>query len=286
MTSEFRPRSVARWYRVEFVEHASEHSAVDNRALGMGEILGGRPGHSEHDGWWTTVWREMLEKEHARVRRPLRIIVDYSSMPRCVYGTLFLEAMRRCRACVSQITGVYVPGHYEGGIDGSRCLIGLRTLVGLEGRQPSHVRGRRRRDPGFVLGLGYEGRIVEAMFDVFEIDAYSCLYADPGVDEASVEEGWSANQHVLSRADRIAVSPAWEVRRTAEVLEGLCRWYLASRPVVLVPLGPKPQTLAALLVAASWEDVAFRWPKTRRVRAVQVRPIPNREPYVVDVEFQ
>ncbi|MCY1059056.1 hypothetical protein [Nannocystis sp. SCPEA4] len=262
-TSKFCP-SARRWYRIEFTTYRDVLDAPINLELGLGDLLGGRPGNAGWDGYWTNLWREMICVERERIGRPFRIFVDYSSLPKAVYGPLLMEVFGHCRGKVESLSLVYVPGRHAAGVDGSRCIEGIWPLIGTEGRS-LHL-----DSPAFVLGLGYDGILAEAVLDLFRIAHFSCIYADPGVEEGSVARTQEANVGVLERSEIIATCPATSILEACERLEWISEWYRGRRDVVLLPLGPKPHVVAAILVACANPSYGLRFPKVSSLRPVQV----------------
>ena len=279
VTSEFRPMHVGQWLRVEFLECREVWSAPTNLKIGLGTLLGSGPGRAGWDGHWTTVWHDMIVAERNRLGRRLKIFVDYSSMPRTVYGTLLLESLRRCRACVESLVLAYVPGVHSDDLDGSRSIEGLRTLIGTEGTSEYD------RDPAFVVGLGYDGILAEAVVDLFQVAHFSCFYADPGVDCTSVERALGANAGLLSRSELVAASPAWAVLDTMEVVLRLCEWYSGRRDVIVVPMGPKPHVLASILATCAKSHLGLRLPKLSSFRPVEVTVRESSRPFVTRVSL-
>ena len=269
--SSYDPTRVDKWVRVEFVEGRGSHSAPQTLSIGRGELLGGKPGRRNHDGDWRARWESLLIAEWKLRERPLRVFVDYSSMPRTVYGPLVI-------ACTSgvvpleSLTLAYVPGLHDSNVDGSRTIEGLRSLAGLEGR--SSTGGT----PAFILGLGYDGVLAEAIVELFQVDSFSCMYADPGVSTRAVERARESNRRLLDRSELVRTAPAWDCPSTTRIVRYLCDWY-AGRDVVLVPLGPKPQVLAAIIASIRYNAIALRFALTSRTHDVQVTVEGSARPY-------
>lgn len=95
--SKYRPTHVKRWYRVEFEEHRDTLHAPRALQVKVGELLGKQAGKRYWDGYWRDLWNRTFEEHFSIVKRPLKVFIDYSSMPRTVYGTFFLEALRESK---------------------------------------------------------------------------------------------------------------------------------------------------------------------------------------------
>lgn len=278
VTSAYRPRSVGSWWRVEFEEHRDAIDAPTSLQVDLGAVVGGTCGHRNWDGYWRKLWRKTLDEEFKRVGRPLTIFVDYSSMPRTVYGTLLLEALRDSRTKVREIAAAYVPGQYGADIEGSRRVLALRALIGTEG-----LREEYDKAAAFVIGVGFDAQLAEAVIELYQVDHFSCFYADPGVPSSAAERVRRVNEYLLSRSERVVTAPLGSVRQALMIILKLCDWYLDSRPVVLVPLGPKPHVLAGILAAVFQRQIAFRWVTTSWERPVQVRAAPDAVPNITSV---
>jgi hypothetical protein len=275
--SPFRPGSVDEWMKVEFEEDRHVHSAPRTLALDLGRLVGGRPGKRNWDGYWMATWSEELHVASRRRNRRLDVFVDYSSMPRTVYGTLIMACLRS--QAVRSLTLSYTPGHYGSEVDGARRLDGLRPLVGLEGRSVHD------REPAFVVGLGYDGALTRALMEVFQVGHFSVYWGDPGVTSDGAGRARAINAGILERAERHATAPAWSIGDSYVVAATLCDWYLPRRDVMLVPLGPKPHVIGGLLVAAMQPRVGFRWIKTGQSRPVEVKVPSAATPFVETIQL-
>lgn len=276
VSSAFKPDNVTRWLRVEFQSGRDALSAKRSLAVECGSVLGGGPGHANHDGHWATVWKKAIEAAYADCRRPLDVFIDYSSMPRAVYGTFLLESFRDLRRKMRSLTFAYVPGIHAADVEGARSVTGLRALPGVEGRC---VRAR----PCAVLGLGFDGILAEAVVELFQLTHFSCLYASPGWGGVAEERVVTSNRRLLSRAELVGTAPAASVPRALAEVERICDWYKQLNDVLLVPMGPKPHVLACILAAVRQPEIGFRFPETSSVRPVQVEAVDNAIPAFCEI---
>ena len=267
-----------KWYRVEYKEDREVLSAPSTLALGVGDLLGSSPGSRMHDGHWLDVWETMLACESKRVGRPLRILVDYSSMPRTVYGS-FVIGCQRNSAAVEQLTMVYLPGEHASNVSGSRSLNGLRALIGTEGSMRPHG------TPAYIIGLGYDGVLAEAVVDLFQVSRLSVMYARPGVTANAVDRATTANASVIARSEFVRTAPAWSVSQARSAVLELCAKYWDTHDTIVVPLGPKPHVLGALLACLEEPRVGFRFLRTGRVEPVEVLVPEGAGPYTSALRF-
>jgi hypothetical protein len=270
--SEFRPKSVEQWWKLEFEEHRDLLSGADSRTVDCGALMGGRPSRQNHDGEWVLLWRTVIDDAFRSADRPINVFVDYSSMPRAAYGALVVETIRQLRPKIKSITFAYVPGVHSDDIDGSRGIKGLRSLIGTEGES-------RFQRAAFLLGLGYDGTLSETVVELFQASHFSTLYASPGATTDAVARVIAANMSILERAELIGTAPAWSIREAMDQYQRLADWYSGYRDVMVVPLGPKPHVLAGILMCAFKPMMGFRFPETTRVRPVEVTVPAGTIPY-------
>ena len=276
ISSRYRPLSVADWIRIEFEEDRAAHSAQETLGVKVGRLPNGGPGKRDWDGDWLSTWLRELRSAREKRDRTIDVFVDYSSMPRTVYGTLVMACMRS--GYVRSLTLSYTPGDHAPEVNGSRRLDGLRPLVGLEGLP------RHDREPAFVIGLGYDGCLSRALVEVFQIGHFSVLYGDPSVVDGGVERARRVNEALLDRAERVATAPAWSIGGSYLATKALCDWYLPRRDVVVIALGPKPHVIGTLLVSMLNPQVGFRWIKTGQSRPVEVTVPDSAVPFVSRLE--
>jgi hypothetical protein len=171
----------------------------------------------------------------------------------------------------------YVPGRHAGNIVGSQGLGSLRTLVGVEGNPGVD------RVPAFILGLGYDGILAEAVVDLFQVANFSCVYGDPGVTRDAVARAKQANLRLLTNAERIEAAPASSCVDSCFAFQRLTQWY-RGRDVVVVAMGPKPHVVGAMLAAIADRTVAFRFAMKTRTDPVQVFAAPGAVPFACRFE--
>lgn len=276
--SRFKPIAVRRWWKIEFVEHRTVHDGAAALGVECGDVLGGKPGRRNHDGYWATQWSKTISAAFRSARRPINIFVDYSSMPRAVYGSLLVEAFLHLADKINSITFAYVPGIHTAEMNGSRGVQGLRGLIGTDGSF-SH------QETAFIIGLGYDGILSETIIELFHVTHFSCMYAAPGVSDDGADRVLAVNSSLLSRAELVATAPAWSVEHAVHEVDRLCDWYMDQRDVLLVPVGPKPHVMACILTAIMRDDVGFRFPDSAFLRPSPVRVAERAVPYLTRITF-
>jgi hypothetical protein len=277
--SEFKPSHVDTWRRVEFAEDRNILSARLNRKIDCGTVLGGKPGKRNRDGYWTELWFSEIKRLFRKKKRPVDIFVDYSSMSRAAYGSLLVGCLSELRGKVRSVTLAYVPGDYAGAMDGTHTLTGLRGLIGTEGTAGQHGA------TAFLFGLGYDGALADGIIDLFQVGHYSCLYANPGVANESVDLVVKANRSVINRSEVVATASACSISEAMSAISQLAAWYTDRYDVLLVPIGPKPHVVASILATMSDPRIGFRFPLFSRVKAVDVEAKQGTKPFVTRLEF-
>ena len=270
---------VKQWFRVEFIEDRNALSAPEAIGLGVGTLLGGSASSRSHDGEWLDKYEKLIDEKCKEKGGPVSIIVDYSSMPRTVYGT-FVIGCKRNPERIKKMAMVYMPGRHAPNSDGSRSLNGLRALIGTEGQIQS------TGTPAYILGIGYDGLLAEAVIDLFSVSRFSVMYANPGTTKDAVDRVKDVNKEVLERADFIRTAPANSVMLAKDCVLELCDAYRKNHDTVVVPLGPKTHSLGALLASLEDPKIGFRFLTTGRVHPVDVIVPKEKSPYISILEFK
>lgn len=258
-----RPRNVDQWFRVEPKEDRDKHAGPANLQHDLGKLACDGPVPRNWDGMFLLWWRALVDDTYAKLGRPLTIFCDYSSMPRALYGQVVLEASRQPQKFKS-LHLAYVPGKHAEGVDGSRRLDGLRSLIGTEGTPA------QQQPPAAVVGLGYDGSLAQAAVDLFQLDHFACFYAGPGTTPDAERRATECNATLVQQCEVLKRVPATSVASAFDCVLSLCHWYLSRRNVMLIPLGPKPHVLGSVLACAYDTRIALRWILTKRVRAIDV----------------
>lgn len=279
LRSRFRPPDVAKWYRVEVEEDRSVHRAEENLRDDTGELLGGSPAKRNWDGHWRRLWRKTIGDTWLMYKRPLSVFVDISSMPRAIYTSLLVEAGRDSLDLLERLVFSYVPGEHRGPVAGHQQLDGLRTIGGLEGSSVHDT------DPALILGLGYDGALAETVVDLFQLEHFSSLYAEPGISSQATEKCVQANELLLSRAELVETARVADLADWMRAIDRIARWYMSQRDIIILTLGPKPQVVAASLYCLANPAVGFRCLKTSQTTPIDVGVADGAEPYWMSIAF-
>ncbi len=224
----------------------------------------------ENDIYFTEAWRAPLVESGdgegtiytelnalGSESETVKILVDYSSMSRIWYSSILNWARFSKENFGKQVVidFCYVGGVRDyPGTDQFKPMI-IKDILCLPGMEGSHV-GLNRSVA--IFGLGFEGEASLCVMDQIEPDEVISFYADPAekpeyVDIARERNGELIEEYSKSNTYGLPLESVSETyRNVAEYILP----YLDDCNVTLVPMGPKPHILAALLVATKFSRVS------------------------------
>ena len=194
---------------------------------------------------------ELLERS-VPAFESLRILIDYSSMPRRWINAIinyfkFREGFVQVELFFAYAMGEHVDREFVPSYPRSDYEISsIESLTTLEG---AAVRQKRTLA---IIGLGFEWIAPFAACELMEPDEVIAFYGEPGSVSGYGQRAIELNGRFLSefcRDDEPIALPVRSVEHAYRVLGELAAPALATRNVALVPLGPKPHVLACVLVA-------------------------------------
>ena len=179
---------------------------------------------------------------HRNDSEPMRILVDYSSMPRLWYAAIISWfVMQELPRCI--IDFVYSAGKY---VDDWKPKEGSAIVnVAGCGSVTSLLSPKL-----LILGLGFDGLAPFSLFNWVEPDEVIAYAAYPASSEGVIERVKSANNDFLAEycSGDCYLIPLRSVE-SAYRLIGECVSVLCNESsVILAPLGPKPHILASVLL--------------------------------------
>ncbi|MBZ5491303.1 MAG: hypothetical protein LAO76_10265 [Acidobacteriia bacterium] len=193
----------------------------------------------------------LLREEINPLGSNTRILIDYSSMSRLWY-TAVLNWVRFFPGPGSiDVDLLYAVGHHKA--EAPPVVIKeILSLPGCEGLPLPLSKSVA------VFGLGFEGSAALCVLDRLEPDVLLCYLADPAAFPDYPDRTRNANKEVIALADACLKLPLFSVERCFGNLAELVSWHKseAKTNITLVPMGPKPHVLAALLVAMRFEEVS------------------------------
>ncbi len=172
------------------------------------------------------------------------ILIDYSSMSRVWYAAIILW-FRESRNLQPFLTFIYSEGKYTEEIAKKEVVIGdIRTVPGCEGEAYKHSR------TASILGLGFYGYMSLCVCEQMEPDIiYTILTSENPVEGFDIanQEG---NKELITRAADCFRVPLLSVESAYRCMMDIATQHLAENDeVTIVPMGPKPHVLAAILAA-------------------------------------
>jgi hypothetical protein len=137
-----------------------------------------------------------------------------------------------------------------------------------------------------IIGLGYEKFLTRGILDKLEYDILYAFYSDPAFDSRYVDRVIKNNEKVLRRLppENIFKYPIDDFGATDALLTSLTIRLRLNFRVSILPVGPKPFTLSALLLAARYPDIEV-WSIDQGHASTSYNRNPAGEPVVCKVLF-
>lgn len=200
---------------------------------------------------------------------PLRLFLDYSSMWPSWYAAVLGWARRlEGKNRVSIDTWYTVPEYLPEARFAPLDLDDVPLVPGCEGRSETGESPKLA-----VFGLGFDGVVAFEVFEMLQQPTLYAYYASPvpltGYAERALEQN-----HELVQYSKITVPlPLCSVRQTYSYLaELVADAMLKYGECVLVPMGPKPHVLAAIMAAMQSGTASCLHPMGRREREISTNP--------------
>jgi hypothetical protein len=220
----------------------------------------------ENDHWFGTSGYEMLEAEGnsdsvirallsealVRIDRPVRVLIDYTSMTRVWYAGA-LNALRdlTTRAPRVDVYFTYAPSKFSR----PRKPMPNEHIGPVPGFSGLDLPDRRS---ALVIGLGYEQGRALGLAEYVEAAETFTFHADPALDPKFVEAVLRSNGPLLDRLgpERSFTYPLADLRSTAAKLGSLALGLSGQGyRVILAPLGPKPFSFLCFLLATQYKGL-------------------------------
>jgi hypothetical protein len=182
---------------------------------------------------------------------PIRILVDYSSMSRLWYTALLNWARFAASGRPVVIDFLYTAGQYENA-ESDFVIRDMVSLPGCEGR------AYRLRESVAVFGLGFHGLAAQCVLDHLEPDRVYTFLAAPGATREYEKRTRESNKALIEnyRTKAVLELPLISVESAYRGLAETIAPYRRDGEITLIPMGPKPHVLAAILVAMRFPEVA------------------------------
>lgn len=199
-----------------------------------------------------------------RAGSDIRIMIDYSSMSRVWYAAVLNWARYWAQADRVCLDFVYAVGDHRDRVL-PRVTGDVIPIPGCEGlgTQLSRAVG--------VFGLGFDGVATLSVLDMLEPDiAYGYLAAPGGFPDYPARAREENAEFIQKHARDTLELPLQSVERTFWHLTELVAPHLGEDDVSVIPMGPKPHVLAAILLAMRFERISCLRVGIRRHRTEAV----------------
>lgn len=205
--------------------------------------------------------REALKKKSDK----LRLVVDYSSMSRLWYNAILNWAILTDISNIIEIDFLYSLGKHEGELP-FYTIEDILPLPGCEGG------ALRFGEAIAIFGLGKYGVMAQSVFENLEPDRIFTYIASPGAYAKYAEEVMRNNQFIIEHSSGLLELPLKRVQLTLRYLTDFVSPFLKRDEIILIPMGPKPHVLAAMLLSLRYKEIACLRVSAKRKRAEKVEP--------------
>lgn len=194
---------------------------------------------------------DQLHKHTLSLNRPIRILLDYSSMSRLWYTAVLNWARFAASGRTVIIDFAYSIGNYAEK-ELPMVIRGMVSIPGCEGR------AFRLRESVAVFGLGFHGLAALCVLDRLEADTVYAFLASPGTSDADVAKIRSYNKDLIEGHNTKAILelPLSSVETCYRSLAETIAPHRPDGEITLIPMGPKPHVLASILIAMRFQEVA------------------------------
>jgi len=200
--------------------------------------------------------KEEIEKLVTVGLKNINILVDYSSMPRIWYSEI-LNFFRNFNASVEfELDFIYSVGEHAHN-DKPQQLGDPIVLPGCE------AVATYNKKTVAIFGLGFDSGAPICIHGKIEPDNTYALIARPGALEDYSKKTYSINADFINESvDEVVFSPLSSVKQTYDSLREIFFPFKKSAITVIVPFGPKPHALAAIVAAMNYPGVTCLYSST------------------------
>ncbi|MFZ5957765.1 hypothetical protein ACOXVJ_09655 [Pseudomonas knackmussii] len=194
--------------------------------------------------------RRIIDILAASGAKSANVLVDYSSMPR-LWAAEILNFFKNHDIDIDLVFDfVYSVGEHVY-TDRPRQLREPIVLPGCE------AVATYNKKTVAIFGLGFDSGAPICIHNMIEPDTTFALVARPGALEDYSRRAESTNSEFIEDSvSEVIYSPLASVKQTYDSMREIFYPYKNSATTVLVPFGPKPHALAAILAAMNHQGVA------------------------------
>lgn len=200
--------------------------------------------------------KDEVERHIAIGRDSINVLVDYSSMPRIWYSEILNFFKNYHSSLRFELDFAYSVGEHAHN-DQPQQLGDPIVLPGCEA-----VATYNKRTVA-IFGLGFDSGAPICIHGKIEPDNTYALIARPGALEDYSRKTYLINNDFIDESvDEVIYSPLSSVKQTYDSLREIFFPFKASAITVIVPFGPKPHALAAIIAAMNYPGVTCLYSST------------------------
>lgn len=195
-----------------------------------------------------TVIYDQLRALEVKENSELRVLVDYSTMSRLWSASILNWARFLTYGASLKIDFLYAFGSYKGDF---RPLI-IEDILAIPGYEGSPISDA----PSLaIFGLGFDGVAALAALDQLEPNIVYAYLASPGAAEDYPDKAKNCNKTLINHyvKEKLLELPISSVEMTFRSLTELISPHRGKTNIILIPMGPKPHVLAAMLLCLRFE---------------------------------
>jgi hypothetical protein len=251
--------------RCTYLPSIIQRDAVERAAVFGFSDFRAEPRRVENDEYYSKMWGVQpviaesrddspiygaLRPLLAETGRPLKVLVDYSSMSRLWYAAALNWARFSDYSGDVLLDFVYSVGAHRDTL-APLVIEDILSIPGCEGGPVPLFKAVA------VFGLGFEGLASLCVLDRLEPDIVYSYLASPAAFPDYPDRTRRNNQELLDNYSRVNLElPLASVATAYRLLGELIEPHRADADITLVPMGPKPHVLAAILLALRFEEIA------------------------------
>lgn len=178
------------------------------------------------------------------------MLVDYSAMSRIWYAGILNWLRYNDTFHQVKIDFTYAVGEHKWT---SRDMV-VEDIVAIPGFEGGGV---YLFETVALVGLGFDGPATQNVLDQLEPDTTYTYLASPAAFHDYPARTKLSNREVIERFAKATFElPLFSVASTFRYLAEIAGQHRSHGDVVLLPMGPKPHVLAAILIALRFEEIA------------------------------
>ena len=211
-----------------------------------------------HDEWTTKIYEassndeqklyEVLNNILDLKNDELRVLVDYSSMSRLWYAGILNWIKYVSGPNIIFVDMLYTPGLQKEKVT-PIVINNILSIPGCEGSATSLFKTIA------IFGLGFDSHAALCVLDRLEPDMYYTFLAAPTIFDDYPKHVYKINSELISGAENTLELPLFSVERTYVNLAEIVSLHKNEADIVFVPMGPKPQVLASILISMKFGEV-------------------------------